>query len=127
MERTLWILSHFSSRLAVLVLGFCDYYIYQFLHKNGVIDYLLENHKILIIIVVILVILACILSGIRGGLLGYKYVEMGRSRRWHYRANEYQRKDDHLNNTLYWAGKFACFPLIVVLFIFFILGIVYII
>lgn len=113
MERILWILSKFSFRVIVILLAIADYLVCNLLYQSGELTPLLVKYKWLFILLGILLLCLCVACGIMGGTLGYKYVEMGRSRRWHYVSNTYQRKDDRLRNTLYWAGKFACFPVII--------------
>lgn len=113
MERTLWILSKFSFRITVVLLGLVDFYAYSCMYETGEITTLIARYKWLLLLLCIIVLISCIVCSIYGGKLGYKYVEMGRSRRWHYKATEYEQKDSRLRNTLYWAGKFALIPIII--------------
>ena len=82
------------------------------------------NAKKYIIIVCICAILTMSISmAIWGGKLGYKYVEMTRSRRWHYRATTYNKFDSEFSNTMYWAGKLAGIPILIGLFVILVAGI----
>lgn len=125
MERTIWLLSYIPARALVIILGVCDYVVCKLFYQAGILTKLFAQYKYIFILLGVIVLISCIACAVKGGKIGYNYVEMGRSRRWHYRANEYQRKDDHLSNTIYWAGKFACFPIIIVLLIILIIGIIY--
>lgn len=113
MERILWLLSKVSFKVIVLLLAIADYYACDLFFTAKTLDTLIIQHKWLLIILGCILIVAIAFCGVKGGILGYKYVEMGRSRRWHYRSNEYEQKDDRLRSTLYWAGKFACIPIII--------------
>ena len=112
MERIIWLLTYVHASMLLVIFGGIDFYLLTILQEKGVLESsILSNTSFLTTIATIVLILAIVFA-ILGGRIGYKYVEMGRSRRWHYRANKYDDYNDQLRNTLHWAGKFACFPII---------------
>ena len=119
MERFIWLLTFVPARLLLVVIGTIDFYLYSSLCDKGLLENTilccLEHNKRIIIITLIISTICAIV----GAVLGYKYVEMGRSRRWHYHATKYDDYNNQLHNTLYWAGKFALLPIILLLLIIF--------
>lgn len=115
MERIIWLLTYVHASFLLVVTGGIDFYLLTILQEKGAFENsILSDTTFLASITIIALILALIFA-IIGGNIGFKYVEMGRSRRWHYRANKYDDYNDQLRNTLLWAGKFACFPIVAAL------------
>ena len=104
MERLLWILTYVPARILVFIWG--------------------KEHTAIMLIVAICIVLISVSFAIIGGKLGYKYVELQRSRQWHYRNTPYAGRSNKFENTLYWAGKFAFLPIIIMMSIFLICGII---
>ncbi len=112
MERIIWLLTFVPASMLLVITGGIDFYLLTVLQEKGLLENsILSNHSFLVTVAII-VLVAAIVFAIIGGRIGFKYVEMGRSRRWHYRANKYDDYNDQLRNTFIWAGKFACFPII---------------
>ena len=117
MERIVWLLTFIPARVILILLVCFDFYILDSVDEELIKNSIWSNQDFLITLAAI-VCAAMLCCAIVGGKIGYKYVEMGRSRRWHYRATKYDDYNDQLHNALYWAGKFACFPVIVALIVF---------
>ena len=79
--------------------------------------------KYVIIAFICTILIMSVGMAIWGGRLGYKYVEMTRSRRWHFRATTYNKFDSEFSNTMYWACKLAGIPILIGLFVILIAGI----
>lgn len=112
MKCLLWLLTFIPSRILLPVLGALDFLLFISMSEEG----LLENTVLLnvnfLAIVATVFLFASIAFAVIGGVVGYKYVEMERSRRWHYRANKYDDYNGKLNSIFYWACKFFCIPII---------------
>jgi ABC-type transport system involved in multi-copper enzyme maturation permease subunit len=106
------------------VLAVGDFFAYGILESSYKISIWVSEHTTIMFILTSCIALISIVFAIIGGKLGYKYVELQRSRLWHYRNTPYAGYSNKFENTLYWAGKFALFPIIIVMFIFLIYGIV---
>lgn len=112
MERIIWLLTYVPATMLLVATGGIDFYLLTILQEKGVLENSILSNTTFLTAIAIIVIILAIVFAIIGGRIGFKYVEMGRSRRWHYRANKYDDYNDELRNTLHWAGKFACFPII---------------
>lgn len=123
MERFLWIISYFPVRINLFLFAVADYLILKPLYQRGVLMEFWNAKKYIIIVCICAILTMSISMAIWGGKLGYKYVEMTRSRRWHYRATTYNKFDSEFSNTMYWAGKMAGFPILLGLLIICIVGI----
>lgn len=115
MERIIWLLTFVPASMLLVITGGIDFYLLTVLQEKGLLENSILNNHSFLVTVAIIVLVAAIVFAIIGGRIGFKYVEMGRSRRWHYRANKYDDYNDQLRNTLLWAGKFACFPIVAAL------------
>lgn len=113
MERLIWLLTYIPASMLLIVTGGIDIYLLTILQKKGVLENSIFNNTTFLVAVAIIVLVAVLIFAVIGGKIGFKYVEMRRSRRWHYRANKYDDYNDQLRNTLIWAAKFACFPIII--------------
>lgn len=123
MEHLIWLLTFIPSRILLPILVVADYLLLLMLEGEGILaNTVLYNTNFLAITITIF-IFASIVFAIIGGVVGYKYVEMGRSRRWHYRANKFDDYNGKLVSILYWACKFACIPIIWILIVLLIYGI----
>ena len=118
MERIIWLLTYVHASMLLIVTGGIDFYLLSILREKGILENSILSNTTYLAAIVIIVLVLAIVFAIIGGIIGFKYVEMGRSRRWHYRANKYDDYNDQLRNTLYWAAKFACFPIVIALVFF---------
>lgn len=115
MELIIWLLTFIPCTVLLLAAGGVDLYLLSILDERGILaDTMLSNTNFLYAAAIIVSIVA-IICGVIGWRVGLKYVEMGRSRRWHYRATKYDDYSDQLHNAVHWAGKFACLPFILAL------------
>ena len=112
MERILWLLAYIHASMLLVVTGGIDFYFFTILQERGKLEHTILCNSTFLTATVIVILTLAIVFAIIGGKIGFKYVEMGRSRRWQYCANKYDDYNDQLRNTLHWAGKFACFPII---------------
>ena len=126
MERVIWLLTFIPCRVLLVLLGVVDYYLFVELHSEGLLQDTIFLNTTFLAVVATVVIVASILCIIIGGKIGHEYVEMGRSRRWHYRANKFDDFNSQLRNAIYWSIKFACFPIILTLVLFLVGGLTYI-
>lgn len=117
MERFLWFISHFSARILVVVLLIPTIIWFLILNESEVLVPYIASHRILLISVSSIILIISLFFGFLGGKVGYKYVNMGRSRRWQYTSTTFSRNDNTFMNILYWGGKFALIPIIIVLLI----------
>lgn len=124
MERLLWILTYVPARILVFILAIGDFFAYGILDSSYKISIWGKEHTTIMLIVAICIVLISVSFTIIGGKLGYKYVELQRSRQWHYRNTPYAGRSNKFENTLYWAGKFALLPIIIMMSIFLICGII---
>ena len=115
METFLWLISHFSCRLAVVLLGMLDAIMFYALHEHSELKSYVNAHLSMIITISAITLLTSIVLAFIGGKAGYEYVYMERSRHWTYRSTSFSRGDNTFKNVLYWAGKFALLPIIVLL------------
>ncbi len=122
MERFLWLLTYFPARASVLCLAFGDFFALSLIESEYDLANWVTNHTLLFYVIIAMTIICSIAFAIVGGKLGYKYVELQRSRHWHYRATSYAARSNRLHNTFYWAGKFALIPIAWVMFVFFLIG-----
>ena len=113
MERILWLLTYVHASLLLVITGGIDFYLLTILQEKGILEISILSNTSFLVTIAIIVLFLVLIFAIIGGRIGFKYVEMGRSRRWHYRANKYDDYNDQLRNTLMWAAKFACFPVII--------------
>ena len=125
MERFLWILTYVPARILVICLAVGDFFAYALMDPEYHIGDWLATHATLVCVIIAILLICSIVLAVIGGKLGYKYVELQRSRHWHYRATPNAGRSNKLDNTLYWAGKFSLFPLILVMSVFFMIGCVY--
>ena len=114
MERIIWLLTFVPASMLLVITGGIDFYLMTVMQEKGVLENSILNNNSFLVTIAIITFVTSIVFAIIGGRIGFKYVEMGRSRRWHYRANKFDDYNDQLRNTLHWAGKFACFPVIIV-------------
>lgn len=112
MERIIWLLTFVPATMLLVITGGIDFYLLTVLQEKGLLENSILSNSSFLVTIAIIVLVAAIVFAVIGGRIGFKYVEMGRSRRWHYRANKYDDYNDQLRNTFIWAGKFACFPII---------------
>ena len=112
MERIIWLLTFVPASMLLVVTGGIDFYLLTVMQEKGILENSILGNTSFLVSVAVIVLVAAIVFAVIGGRIGFKYVEMGRSRRWHYRANKYDDYNDQLRNTFIWAGKFACFPII---------------
>jgi hypothetical protein len=124
MERLLWILTYVPARILVFILAIGDFFAYGILDSSYKISIWGKEHTTIMLIVAICIVLISVSFAIIGGKLGYKYVELQRSRQWHYRNTPYAGYSNKFENTLYWAGKFALLPIIIMMSIFLMCGII---
>lgn len=124
MDTFLWIISHFSCRLLVILLGIPDTICVLILHDEGKLVPYINTHIPLLVTLGTITLISSITLAVIGGRAGYDYVEMGRSRFWHYRNTSYSRGDSTFKNVLYWAGKMAMLPIVLVLLIILIVNII---
>ncbi len=115
MDTFLWLISHFSCRITVVLLSVLDFLGLSWLHQSGGLKALVKTHIPLIITIGIIMLLFSITFAVIGGKAGYEYVDMERSRRWLYRSTAFSRGDNTFMNVLYWACKFALIPIIIAL------------
>lgn len=115
MDKFLWLISHFSARVAVCVLSVPIIVWALLLNDAGKLMPLIESNLYILCSVIVVMFATSIISAYIGGKAGYKYVEMGRSRKWEYRNTPFSRGDNLFRNVLYWACKFALLPIIVIL------------
>ena len=115
MERIIWLLTFVPASMLLVVTGGIDIYLLTVMQEKDVLENSILSNTSFLVTIAIIVLVAAIVFAISGGRIGFKCVEMGRSRRWHYRANKFDDYNDQLRNTFLWAGKFACFPIIVAL------------
>lgn len=115
MDGFLWLISHFSCRLTVVLLSIPDLLWLYGLYNTGKLRPYVSAHIPLLITISIIMLLLSITFAIIGGKAGYEYVDMERSRRWLYRSTAFSRGDNTFMNVLYWACKFALFPIIIAL------------
>ena len=120
MKKFLWLISHFSCRVAVVLLSTSDLLLLCCLYNSCEIKSYVNAHFPLIITISVITLLASITMAIIGGKAGYEYVDMERSRRWLYGSTAFSRGDSTFMNALYWACKFALLPIILVLLAFFV-------
>lgn len=113
MERIIWLLTYIPASMLLVVTGGIDIYLLTLLQEKGILEQTIISNTTFLAAIAVIVLIAAIIFAVIGGKIGFKYVEMGRSRRWHYRANKYDDYNDQLRNTLMWAAKFACFPIII--------------
>jgi hypothetical protein len=112
MERIIWLLTFVPASMLLVVTGGIDFYLLTVMQEKGILENSILGNTSFLVTIAVIVLIAAIVFAVIGGRIGFKYVEMGRSRRWHYRANKYDDYNDQLRNTFIWAGKFACFPII---------------
>lgn len=124
METFLWLISHFSCRIAVVLLSIPDALWLYGLYNSGELKSYVNAHLPLIILVSAITLLSSLTMAVIGGKAGYEYVDMERSRRWIYSSTAFSRGDSTFMNILYWACKFALLPIILVLLAFFVLVII---
>ena len=124
MKTFIWLISHFSCRLAVLLLGIPDALWLYLLNEGGKLKPYIICHKPLLITVGVITLLSSTALAFIGGKAGYQYVDMERSGFWRYRSSAFTRGDNTFRNTLYWIGKFALLPIILVLLAIFIQGMI---
>lgn len=124
MENFIWFISHFSCRIAIVLLGIPDALWLFALYDAGKLKPYIHTHYPMLIVICIITVISSIVLAIIGGKAGYKYVDMGRSRHWLYRSTAFSRCDNTLENVLYWSGKFALFPIVFVLLVFFIVNVI---
>lgn len=117
MNNLLWIFSHIPVRIIIIILSIFDYSLLVHLEKKGVLIPFYASHRILLITIIVVTLASSIYLAIIGGKAGQKYVEMGRSRHWHYRSTDLTKKDNTFRNILYWACKFAALPLMFILLV----------
>lgn len=120
MDGFLWLISHFSCRLTVVLLSIPDLLWIYGLYNTGKLRPYVNAHIPLLVTIGITTIILSIFFAILGGKAGYEYVNMERSRRWLYRSTAFSRGDKTFMNVMYWACKFALFPIILVLLAIFI-------
>lgn len=120
MERFLWLISHFSCRIAIVLLCIPDGLWLYGLYYSGELKSYVNANLPLIITISVITLLASITMAVIGGKAGYEYVDMERSRRWMYSSTAFSRGDSTFMNVLYWACKFALLPIILVLLAFFV-------
>lgn len=123
MERLIWLLTFIPSRILLPILVVADFLLLVMLEEEGILVNTVLCNTNFLAITITFFIFASIAFAVIGGVVGYKYVEMGRSRRWHYRANKFDDYNGKLVSILYWACKFACIPIIWILIVFLIYGI----
>lgn len=127
MDTFLWLISHFSARIAVCVLGVLDAFgLFFFYDKGRLMPFVKDNIPLLLSLTSVTILVSLIFA-YWGGKAGYDYKYMGRSRRWEYINTDFSRMDNTFMNIMYWACKFALFPVIIVLFILLITEVVYLI
>lgn len=124
MEKFIWLISHFSCRIAVVLLSIPDLLWIYLLYKSEELQPYVNSHFPLIVTISAITLLSSITMAIIGGKAGYEYVYMERSSRWLYRSTAFSRGDSTFMNVLYWACKFALLPIILVLLTIFAYGIV---
>lgn len=124
MEKFLWLISHFPCRVAVIILGVPDVLWLLALYDAGKLKPYIDAHFSLLVLIGFITLLLSVVLAIIGGIVGYNYVEMGRSRFWLYRSTAFSRGDNTFENVVYWAGKFSLLPIIIVLLLFFIISII---
>lgn len=112
MERIIWLLTFVPASMLLVVTGGIDFYLLTVMQENGVLENSILSNTSFLVTIAIIVLVASIVFAVIGWKIGWDYVEMGRSRRWHYRANKFDDYNDQLRNSIHWAGKFACFPII---------------
>lgn len=112
MERIIWLLTYVPATMLLLATGGIDFYLLTILQEKGVLEKSILSDTSFLAIVAIIVLILALTFAVIGWKIGWNYVEMGRSRRWHYRANKFDDYNDQLRNSIHWAGKFACFPII---------------
>ena len=98
--------------MLLVATGGIDFYLLTILQEKGVLEKSILSDTSFLAIVAIIVLILAFTFAVIGWKIGWNYVEMGRSRRWHYRANKFDDYNDQLRNSIHWAGKFACFPII---------------
>ena len=122
----MWFISHFSARIIVCILGVIDAFgMFVFYCEGSLIPYVKSHIPLLISIVCVTILISLLLSFL-GGKAGYDYRDMGRSRRWEYVHTDFSRGDNTFLNVIYWACKFALFPVIAMLVILLIIEVIYI-
>ena len=112
MERIIWLLTYVPATILLVATGGIDFYLLSILQEKGVLEKSILSDTSFLAIVAIVVLILAFTFAVIGWNIGWDYVEMGRSRRWHYRANKFDDYNDQLRNSIHWAGKFACFPII---------------
>lgn len=117
MEKFLWLISHFSCRVATLLIGFIDALWLCMKYENGNLLAYIHKHIPLLISIGAVILILSISMAIIGGKAGYNYAEMGRSKSWNYRNTSFARGDNTFINVMYWAGKFFLLPVIAALFV----------
>lgn len=112
MERIIWLLTYVHASMLLVITGGIDFYLLTVLQEKGVLENSILSDTTFLSTLAIIVLILAFVFAIIGWKIGWDYVEMGRSRRWHYRANKYDDYNDQLRNSIHWAGKFTCFPII---------------
>lgn len=113
MEKIVWLLSFVPARICVFLLGGANIYLIDKLISAGIFqNSIFYNTKFDCYLAGFLSLLCAIFAFI-GGNIGLKYIEIYRSRSWHFRSSKFNDYNGRIKNYFYWAAKFACFPIII--------------
>lgn len=113
MERLIWLLSYIPVRVNIFLFGGVDAVALYLLYGSERRENSLLFNRAFLIALFVVILLLFIVMAIVGWHIGRKYVEMGRSRHWHYRATQFSLFNNELSNIMYWTCKMACFPIMI--------------
>ena len=114
MEKLIWLLSFIPARIVLAIISLINVILFENIYQRGILQGSLFSNSTFILIAVSISTIACIVSAIVGGKIGYNYVEMFRSKHWHYHSTRFYDISTKVKNMIYWAGKFACISLILI-------------
>ncbi len=117
MEKLIWLLTFFHARVLFVSISIVNAVLLADLHQKGILQESILSNSYFALIVGTISVVVCIVSAIVGGKIGYNYVEMFRSKFWHYHSTKYSDINSKARNVIYWACKFACITLIFIEFL----------
>ena len=117
MEKIIWLLTFFPARISVGVLSITNMMLFSSLQERGILQKSLLGNTVFEYVFGGIVSTCCIVFAILGGKIGCDYIEMFRSRSWHYHKSRFNDYNEKAKNIIYWAGKFACIPIVIALLI----------
>ena len=113
MQRLIWLLSFIPVRINIFLFGGVDAFALYLLYGSDIMNNSLFFNRAFLIAMFVVLLILFIVMAVVGWRIGREYVEMGRSRQWHYRATQFSRFNNEFSNIMYWTGKMACLPIMI--------------